>query len=302
MLSKKVLFLGLPNSGKTCIRSVLFEGEDPEKLLSKIGAPAPTYGFEHYSKVWIETDIGIVDTSGQELQNYLSEEQDTQEILFGSADIIIYVFDIMNWSKDEKKIIDNLIEIKKIKERFCNNAIFYGFCHKIDLIAEDQQKRIVIYEDIKKKIQNDLNITVIFTSIAPKFSHSLLRSMQLILNDLSKQSNTILGFLKQIIPKNKKIGAMLLDKTGKIVFEHITNLDQPAQIKIFAELFQAFLKTCDRIDKIDQFELGIFKLKSSTRLEISVLPKNKSNLAYLVFYSDEDSDVQKKIIDFIAKL
>lgn len=303
MYSKKIFILGLPAAGKTCITKVFFEGEDPEKLLSDMGAPQPTYGIEHYTTSWIETDVGILDSSGQELERFLSGDKIDQEMSFGSADAILYVFDIENWINSKELVLDNLQKVLKIKEEICPNATVYAFCHKIDLIAVDPEKRAPIFEEIKNRIQKEMKVMTVFTSIAPRFTHSLLRSMQLILNDLSKHGSFLEGFLKDLILKQKNTGLILLDKEYKIVSEHRGEYISITSLYNIVNLLRTINKSFERAGKLDYLENGQFKSKEGIHLIIKGLNANKYKIAFAIIIADADSlNIVDKIVNFIVKL
>lgn len=302
MFSKKIFILGLPAAGKTCITKVFFEGEDPEKLLSDMGAPQPTYGIEHYTTSWIETDVGILDSSGQELERFLSGDKIDQEMSFGSADAILYVFDIENWINNKELVLTNLEKVLKIKDEICPSAVVYAFCHKIDLIAVDPEKRAPIFEDIKNKIQKEMKVMTVFTSIAPRFTHSLLRSMQLILNDLSKHGSFLEGFLKDLIFKQKNTGLILLDKEYKIISEHRGEYISVSSLYNIVNLLRTINKSFERAGKMDYLETGQFKSKEGIYLIIRGLKANKYKIAFVILIADNDSlNITDKVIDFILK-
>jgi GTPase SAR1 family protein len=301
MYSKKIFILGLPAAGKTCITKVFFQGEDPEKLLSDMGAPQPTYGVEHYTTSWIETDVGILDSSGQELDRFLSGDKIDQEMSFGSADAILYVFDIENWINNKELVLSNLKKVIKIKEEICPSAIIYAFCHKIDLIAIDPEKRAPIFEDVVNKIQKQLKVMTVFTSIAPQFIHSLLRSMQLVLNDLSKHGSFMEGFLKDLIMKQNNTGLVMLDKEYKIISEHRSESISVSSLYNIVNLLRTINKSFERAGKMDYFDNGLFKSKEGMQLIIRGLNPNKFKIAFVIIFTETESlNVVDKIIDFIV--
>ena len=63
--AKKILLLGRASTGKTTIKKILFEGKDPKDLL--YSPLAPTRGITPSIYSWLDLDLGLFDSSGQEL-------------------------------------------------------------------------------------------------------------------------------------------------------------------------------------------------------------------------------------------
>ena len=182
--SKKLLFIGFPSAGKTSIKQSIFDKDDPQSLLGD-SSPEPTRGLVHFIYSWFNASIGIVDSSGQEFESYVSDGSEEQIKAFEGSDIIIYVFDVVNWKEESEKVIDNLKKIISTKNAISPpNSKIYAFCHKIDLLNDPDKKSILKVKDILEK---DLNIKATFSSIQPELIHTLFRSMELILKDTRKK-------------------------------------------------------------------------------------------------------------------
>ena len=182
--SKKLLFIGFPSAGKTSIKQSIFDKEDPKSLLGD-SSPEPTRGLVHFIYSWFQSSIGVVDSSGQEFSSYVSDGSEEQLRAFEGSDIIIYVFDVVNWKEESENVIENLKKIISTKEAISPpNSKIYAFCHKIDLLSDPDKKSILKVKDILEK---DLNIKATFSSIQPELIHTLFRSMELILKDTRKK-------------------------------------------------------------------------------------------------------------------
>ena len=202
--SKKLLFIGFPASGKTCIKKAFFDGMDPLVLLGQT-APEPTRGLAHFVYSWLDAEVGIVDSSGQEFDSYVSPNNNFERMIaFEESDVVIYVFDINNWQNDQQDVIDNLERIINTKNTTASNATVYAFCHKIDLLQGDNQEKAQQFLKIKEILDQQFGIKTIFTSIQPELIHTLFRSMQIILNDLSSVGNSIEEFCDDVIKGTEK--------------------------------------------------------------------------------------------------
>jgi len=181
--SKKLLIIGFPAAGKTCIKKSFFDKVDPNALLG-VSTPEPTRGLVHFIYSWFNAEIGILDSSGQEFNSYISGDNEESINAFEGSDIIIYVFDVINWKDQEDDVIENLKKIIKTKEALSPaNSKIYAFCHKIDLLSDPDKKSILKVKDILEK---QLHIKASFSSIQPEYIHTLFRSMELILNETMK--------------------------------------------------------------------------------------------------------------------
>ena len=181
--SKKLLIIGFPAAGKTCIKRSFFDKEDPQSLLGS--APEPTRGLVHFIYSWFNTEVGVVDSSGQEFINYVSDENDEQINAFKGSDIIIYVFDVINWKEESANVIENLKKIIMTKDKISPDSKIYAFCHKIDLLSDPDRNSIL---KVKEILEKELNIKASFSSIQPEYIHTLFRSMELILKETMKPS------------------------------------------------------------------------------------------------------------------
>ncbi|MHA1560631.1 MAG: GTPase domain-containing protein, partial [Promethearchaeota archaeon] len=84
-MSKKIVFTGPPKVGKTTLRKIFFEGENPSKLLEY--SLTPTHGKESIL-LKLKENVGIFDLAGQENERWF--ETDEKSVFF-DADIIIIV-------------------------------------------------------------------------------------------------------------------------------------------------------------------------------------------------------------------
>lgn len=300
MNTKKILIVGFPNAGKTCITKAFFEGEDPEKLLSDLGAPEPTLGIQHYRVSWIDTEVGIVDSSGQEILRFLEGDELDKEMTFGAADAIIYVFDIENWMEDQETVIENLKKSLKVRDEMAPDAKVFTFCHKIDLIALDLEKRASIFEEIKKKIQEEMKIKTIFTSIEPRFIHTLFRSMQIILNDLSKKGSSLEDFIKEILLNHGTSALILLNNEYRVISERRSKAISVVSMYRIITFVKAIDKAFRKIDNNDVFDRGKIESNMGMKIVIKSLKNNSYGVKFVIMASETASlDTVEKIIGFI---
>ncbi|MCP4762192.1 MAG: hypothetical protein GY870_10450, partial [archaeon] len=87
---KKIILIGPPSSGKTSIRMYFFE-DIPSSEILKPPSLEPTMGVNWFNYELYESEIGVVDTSGQEITSIITEDEG---YLFIGADAVIFMFDI----------------------------------------------------------------------------------------------------------------------------------------------------------------------------------------------------------------
>ncbi|MFX1365677.1 MAG: ADP-ribosylation factor-like protein [Promethearchaeota archaeon] len=142
--SKKIILMGLDNSGKTSIVNCL----KGNKRISAFNNPKPTKGLEIQQFEALDTKYAIWDFGGQ--ASYLDDYfNDFSNHLKGTTKII-YVIDIQDVSRYDlalqylKKVIDSIDTSNKIS--------FSVFLHKFDpdLVFDHSFNELVINDFIKK--------------------------------------------------------------------------------------------------------------------------------------------------------
>ncbi len=215
--AKKILLLGPPNSGKTSIKRVFFEGVDSEEILNR--SLEPTRGFSHFVYKWLDMELGVADSSGQELNQYLSQDHSFEkDIAFEAADIVIYNFDYPYWESnadDAIKTVESTVEIAKSYNPECK---IFVFCHKSDLIPGPQ--KVAVIKEIGSKIKSKFKIPVFFTSIQAEHISSLYKSMQDILGVVSPLSTQLETILSGVIGTTDKTIALVLNREQSIINQY----------------------------------------------------------------------------------
>ncbi len=297
--SKKLLIIGFPGAGKTCIKKAFFEGEDPKKLLTELGAPEPTMGVQHFSYSWLDTEVGMVDSSGQEFERYISGDIFEKEMTFGSSDAIVYVFDINNWMEEQEIVIENLEKVINVRDELTPSAKIYAFCHKIDIITLDSKTRATAFSDIKDKLQKGLLIKTVFTSIDPRFIHTLFRSLQIILNDLSKVGTSLESFIRDVLLKMSKTSVILLDDKFKVISERRTEgmsiYINEEMVKIAKNLNETYIN----LNSTDLLDFSLISSYKGLNILIKRIHSSKFGMSYIIIGSKTAS---KKALSRIIEI
>ncbi len=161
--TKKIVFIGPPNAGKTTIKSVFFEMANPLKLLKN--SLDPTRGINSSIYSFFDIELGVFDLAGQENENWFKKDRE----IFNHTNLIICVLDINRYMKESLAFIDDLIEIyKELKISRCSIVILL---HKIDLIDPLYlQHKFKAFDDyIKNEKKFDSKVLIYTTSITKKY-------------------------------------------------------------------------------------------------------------------------------------
>ncbi len=167
-MSPKIVFFGPPNAGKTTLRKIFFEQEEPEQLI--INPLEPTQGIDRLILNY-EEKIGVFDLAGQQYRRWLETED---KEVFKKTDVIVCVVsvdpfidkNILSRKGLSDAIFNNLRELIKIKKHFNLNSIIFLLIHKIDLLDDFTKD----FEELR------INLSVIF---AEKEISNLFKKNQL---------------------------------------------------------------------------------------------------------------------------
>jgi len=226
----KIVFLGLPNSGKTSTQKFFFQKVNYREILNK--TIIPTQGFETEKINYLDLEINLFDTSGQELDLWLHQNK----YILTDANLIVFFFSVDDW-KIQKDVIKNyvshLISLKTNSDLNISKIII--FCHKIDLILHTDKNS---YTDFKSNVLNELkdtNIPIFFTTIENGGNEELFSAFQLIINEYSELFSRLIEILQPLIEKFELIPLYLLDNYNRLLinFQYIRTFATNKQNEIY---------------------------------------------------------------------
>lgn len=210
--AQKLLVLGRAGTGKTTIKKIIFEGEDPKELL--VNPLDPTRGLSPSVYSWLDLKIGLFDSSGQELDSLLNNK-DEYDLAFDNTDVIIYVLDYPKWINDPDDII---AEVQRINDIIKFNSYPAGlilFIHKIDLI--DKKNRKGVLKKITNKLKEKFQFPIYFTSIHPEFIFSLYNAFYEILANYSDETIHLKKILDGFIEEAPKSMFFITNQNNSII-------------------------------------------------------------------------------------
>jgi GTPase SAR1 family protein len=212
--SVKILILGPAGIGKTTLRKIFFDQDNPFELIQKTLEPTINVEINSYP---FDSNIAVYDLAGQQLEEWLHESQD----VFVGCDLIICVLDCREvWEKN----YDLWKRIALIKNDFCPDSELLLLFHKIDLIDEVAQDKL--REQIQEVLPEFSSTYFGLTSINPKY---YLNTLNLFIFALEKYQNPF-----QLMQVNKSLfKAEILEIISKFQPISIINVYNLLKIPLF---------------------------------------------------------------------
>lgn len=182
--NKKILLIGPPGAGKTTIKKVYFDKEDPWELFQDTLDPSRGISSNMYS--YSDSNLGVFDLAGQENERWLS---DKGKNVFSKTSAIFCIFDITN---SIESIIEFLIKIYRVKKELNLDSCYINtFLHKIDTAnptyVSHKIKKLKQFIETQHRFRDDIQIFV--TSIEKNYFYNTFSIISEILNDLYKEGN-----------------------------------------------------------------------------------------------------------------
>ncbi|MHA2293998.1 MAG: ADP-ribosylation factor-like protein [Candidatus Hodarchaeales archaeon] len=265
-LSQKVLFMGLGASGKTSIRSVVFEGKSPRDILEY----KATINYYRTSKSIIDSTFQILDCGGQEsfISVFVGEQA---EFIFSNVNILVWVVDTSDFDQvsTSKFYFDHAVT--RLSE-YSPGAVIFCLLHKIDLVLPDLRSQILEtmnqYFVPKSGFEIHYRTTSIFdTSIFFAFG-DIVQTLLL----QSTKAKTVSDALQEYIDKHQELsGIAIYTYDGLPIFEEGFDTEK---IIILANLW---LSNHDRIRGEFKTE-AVFKTVLETDDYMFVFQKMKERL------------------------
>ncbi|MHA1335111.1 MAG: ADP-ribosylation factor-like protein [Promethearchaeota archaeon] len=280
--ARKLLILGRAGTGKTTIKKIIFEGEDPRNLI--LNPLEPTRGIVPSVHSWLDLKLGVFDSSGQEL-NYLLENKNEQAIAFDNADVVIYIFDFPMWVAKSDEIIEEIKKIETILTENYKDAKLIIFCHKIDLINENQ--RDIMFTKIRERINESFNVPIYFTSIFINLIYYTYNAFYEILSSFSYETTEIKKVLDEEIKNLKKITCFITNKYDSIVIQTMTPDFNPILINHSHKLVAQINRIFESMVENDDLSHMILSSKKNLNIIIRKLDIKKFELKNIVCVSEE---------------
>ncbi len=277
---KKILLLGRAGTGKSSIRTAIFEGEMPLKLLTT--PLKPTRGLSPHVYSWIDLELGIFDSSGQEL-NFLLNDEEERALAFKNSDIICYIFDYTSWINNQELIINEILKIKKIIEDSFENTTLILFLHKIDLIREENLEEQI--GQIKEEIETNYNFNIYFTSLYPKLIYNTYNALYQIISSFSEETQQLKSILDDNLKDLSNTLSYATNRNNSIIVQSMTRDFDTNLINYSHNLTAGLNQSFEEMTQDDNIEHIIISSSNNLNIIMKNLGIKKFDLKNLVFIS-----------------
>lgn len=296
--SKKILFTGLDNAGKTSIILAL------QREFSKIANIQPTKGAQRDMFEFLGKDISEWDLGGQ--QSYRISYLKNPDKYFAGTEIAIYVIDIQNDERIPESLSylkDVIVEFKKLKLQPPINVFF----HKFDpILVESTNNEISNFTDeMGKKIKKFTNYKELhFFNTSIYNLQSIISAISQILLELYPKSKLIKKTIEEFALKLHCEGMVIVDNNSLIIGSYFKDNETgeilTRSIPYFLTLNDSFQIKGIEQNKEDQMvvrRFGKYFLFRQIKL------KEKGTPYYILFLkADNPWDLYFSNKDFIAYL
>ncbi|OLS21121.1 MAG: hypothetical protein HeimC3_37150 [Candidatus Heimdallarchaeota archaeon LC_3] len=221
--SNKILLMGLYQSGKSTVKSVVFEGKNPQDFLKS--AYKATINYHRDIKQFVGTEFQVFDLGGQEnfLKDFTGEKA---PFIFSDVKSLVWVIDVNNVENISLSNFYFNKAMQKILE-YSPDALIYCILHKADLIlphmVDDVLTSIKEYFDVPEGIKIEYHATSIFDQSIFKVFGEIMKTLLATTHTASTVSKLLLNF----IGSTKEIsGVTILTQEGLPVFEEGEMVDK----------------------------------------------------------------------------
>lgn len=231
--------MGRAGVGKTTIKNIIFEGADPKVLALK--PLEPTRGINTSVYKWLDLEVAIFDTSGQELP-FILENEELFTSVFTKSTLLVYITDYTTWTSNPTNISEEIQHIQEKVQKIEKEIKIAFFLHKVDLIS---QKYIGDFNALRIQLKElspyMKSVPVYFTSISPKLIFSLYAAFSDLLTSFSSIATKLKMAIDSQISKIPKTIGIITNKENKSIVQSATKDFNP-------ELIYPIQKTLSTID------------------------------------------------------
>ncbi|MFX1516297.1 MAG: ADP-ribosylation factor-like protein, partial [Promethearchaeota archaeon] len=218
---QKVLFMGLGASGKSSIRSIVFEGKSVEEVKDY----KATINYTRSTKSIIDSAFQIFDCGGQEsfISVFVGEQA---EFIFTDVTILVWVVDVSNFDavSTSKFYFDHAV--KRLSE-FSPGAEIFCLCHKVDLLLPDMKDQVFQTMEGYFTTEEKFNIHFRGTSIYDNSIFLAVGEMVQTLILKTTKAKTVSEAIQEFIETHTELsGIAVYSDDGLPVFEEGEMADQ----------------------------------------------------------------------------
>jgi hypothetical protein len=300
-MATKITFIGKPEMGKTTLKKVIFEGEDPNELI--LFPLEATIGIKYSIHEFMDSKVSLIDAPGQSLQLILEDEQ-KQLLVFGDSSAIVYVFDYYpTWIADSQDVLDDIRKIYEINKKHDFGAKIILFLHKIDLLIKKKigSMLALIRRQIIKQLDLPIEFPVYFTSLHPNLIYTTFNAISETISTFSEESSNFKKIISNKIKDLSKTSCFVSNKDNNLIIQEMSrDFDTSILYYLFEKIYH--------LSKSTEFTATTTSVISpgSKILNMAIMDINKyhPNFKYIILLSEtiEQEDMTKVLDELIKDL
>ena len=279
-MTTKITFAGKPEVGKTTIKKVIFEGEDPNKLV--LFPLEATIGIKYSVHEFMDSKIVLIDTPGQSLSDLL-EDEEKQRKSFENSDAIIYIFDYPTYIENSEDIINDIRSIYNINRRHEFGAKIILFLHKVDLIIVKKIgfKLAIVKKQINKLLSLPDELPIHFTSLHPNLIYTIYNALSDTVGIFSEEISNLKDILKNLTMDLSKTICLVSNKEDNLIIQLMSDdFDTTILFSLYEKIYKLSSSQDDLLSKSNLITLGS-KLLHAVSADISPFNTNFKNIIFL---------------------
>ncbi|MFX0082099.1 MAG: GTPase [Candidatus Hodarchaeota archaeon] len=300
MTTNKISLIGKPAVGKTTIKKVIFEGEDPNDLI--LFPLEATLKVQYSIHDFMDSKVSLVDAPGQSLQVIFEDEQ-KQLMVFGDTKAIIYILDYPTWISNSQDILDDVRKLYEISKKNDFDAKIILFLHKIDVLINKKIGSMLAL--IRRQINNQLNlpveIPIYFTSLHPNLIYTTYNAISETLSNFSAEASNLKNIVKKKIKGLSKTSCFVSNKDDNLIIQEMSNdFDTSILYYLFEKIYHLSKSTEFSTTKTRIISPG----SKILNMVIEDISNYNSNFKYLILLSEtiEQEDMMKILDDLKNEL
>ena len=297
-MANKITIIGPPEMGKTTIKKVIFEGEDPNDLI--LFPLEATIGIKYSIHNFMNSKVSLIDAPGQSLPIILQDEQ-KQILAFGDTSAIIYVFDYPTWISDSQDIIDDVRKIYEINKKHEFGAKIILFLHKIDLVIKKKIGSLLslIRRQVIKQLNLPEEIPIYFTSLHPNLIYTTYNAISNTISGFSENSSALKKSIRASLGDSSKTSFFVTNQDDYLVLQEMSNdFDPNILYYLYEEIYNKSKSPEVLLGQVGIVDLG----PKLFHLLIERLDYLNSDFKYVLLYSETlEKEDMIKILDELKK-